>query len=121
MTFWTWAHLDILEKDELALPISRETPQMKVNALPKPGDVISNSLGMKFAWVPPSTFLMGSEKNEPGRSDDELQRKATLTKGCYMGVYTVTQEEWQAVTGSNPSYFKSETSLPVEMVKWDDC
>jgi formylglycine-generating enzyme required for sulfatase activity len=38
-----------------------------------------------------------------------------------MGVYTVTQEEWQAVMGNNPSKFKGEKNLPVERVSWDDC
>ena len=44
-----------------------------------------------------------------------------LTKGFYMGVNTVTQEEWKAVMGNNPSEFKGEKNLPVEMVSWDDC
>ncbi len=38
-----------------------------------------------------------------------------------MGVYAVTQEEWQAVMGNNPSEFKGEKNLPVETVSWDDC
>ena len=38
-----------------------------------------------------------------------------------LGVYTVTQEEWQAVMGKNPSFFKGEKNLPVENVSWDDC
>ena len=38
-----------------------------------------------------------------------------------MGVYTVTQEQWQAVMGNNPSKFKGEKNLPVEKVSWDDC
>ena len=37
------------------------------------------------------------------------------------GVYTVTQEQWQAVMGNNPSHFKGEKNLPVEKVSWDDC
>src|SRR4051794_21501213 len=38
-----------------------------------------------------------------------------------MGVYAVTQEEWQAVMGNNPSFFnKGETKLPVERVRWED-
>ena len=38
-----------------------------------------------------------------------------------MGVYTVTQEQWQEVMGKNPSHFKGEKNLPVEQVSWDDC
>src|SRR5262249_17785546 len=44
----------------------------------KPGEIITNSLGMKFAWIPPGTFLMGSPKNEQSRLD-ETQHKVTLT------------------------------------------
>ena len=67
---------------------------------------------------------MGSPKEEKERqrnTTDETQHKVTLTKGFYMGVYTVTQEEWQAVMGNNPSKFKGEKNLPVETVSWDDC
>jgi sulfatase modifying factor 1 len=81
----------------------------------------TNSIGMKFVWIPPGTFMMGSPKEEKERFDNETQHKVTLTKGFYMGVYTVTQEEWQAVMGKNPSFFKGEKNLPVEQVSWDDC
>ena len=53
-----------------------------------------NSIGMRFVWIPPSNFMMGSPANEAGRDKGEIQHKVTLTKGFYMGVYTVTQEEW---------------------------
>ena len=51
---------------------------------------------MKFVWIPPGNFMMGSPKEEKERRDNEIQHKVTLTKGFYMGVYAVTQEEWQA-------------------------
>jgi formylglycine-generating enzyme required for sulfatase activity len=86
----------------------------------KAGDVYTNSLGMKFAWIPPGTFLMGSPANEPERSDDETQHKVTLTKGFHLGIHQVTQAQWQAVMGDNPSNFKGD-NLPVEQVTWDDC
>src|SRR4051794_16087123 len=66
----------------------------------------TNGLGMKFVWIPPGTFMMGSPKEEKERQPNEIQHKVTLTKGFYMGVNTVTQEEWQAVMGNNPSDFK---------------
>jgi formylglycine-generating enzyme required for sulfatase activity len=86
-----------------------------------PSKNYTNSLGMKFVWIPPGTFLMGSPKEEKGRDANETQHKVTLTKGFYMGVYTVTQEEWQAVMGNNPSGLKGEENLPVEQVSWNDC
>src|ERR1019366_4506347 len=60
-------------------------------------------------------------KEEKERGDGETQHKVTLTKGFYMGVYTVTQEEWQAVMGNNPSHFTGAKNLPVENVSWNDC
>ena len=87
----------------------------------KPSKDFTNSLGMKFTWIPPGTFLMGSPGNEVERDNDEIPHKVTLTKGFYMGVHLVTQEQWQTIMGSNPSKFKGEKKLPVEMVSWEDC
>jgi formylglycine-generating enzyme len=81
----------------------------------------NNGLGMKFVWIPPGSFMMGSPKEEKERDFDETQHKVTLTKGFYMGVYTVTQEQWQGVMAKNPSHFKGEKNLPVDNVSWEDC
>ena len=81
----------------------------------------TNSLGMKFVWIPPGNFMMGSPKEEKLPNDNQTQHKVTLTKGFYMGVYTVTQEQWKEIMGKNPSFFKGEKNLPVEQVSWDDC
>lgn len=93
-----------------------------VHAQPKdPPKNFTNSIGMKFVWIPPGSFMMGSPQEEDERGDNETQHKVTLTKGFYMGVYTVTQEQWQTVMGNNPSEFTDEKNLPVERVSWDDC
>jgi formylglycine-generating enzyme required for sulfatase activity len=81
----------------------------------------TNSIGMKFVWIPPGTFMMGSPKEEKGRVRDETQHKVTLSKGYYMSVHLVTQEQWKEVMGNNPSNFKGEKNLPVETVSWEDC
>lgn len=70
--------------------------------------------------IPPGKFRMGSPDSEKGRSDDEKQHEVTLTKPYYMGKYEVTQEQWKAVMGDNPSRYKGE-NLPVENVSWKDC
>lgn len=87
----------------------------------KPGEIFTNSLGMKFAWIPPGTFVMGSPEDEEERNEDETQHRVKLPKGFYMTVFAVTQEEWQSVMGNNPSFCKGEKNLPVETVSWDDC
>jgi uncharacterized protein (TIGR02996 family) len=85
------------------------------------GPFWTNSIGMRFACIPPGTFLMGSPEAEEGRSADETQHTVTLTKGLWMGVHPVTQEQWQDVMGNNPSHFKHAKNLPVEQVSWEDC
>src|SRR4051794_30390808 len=57
---------------------------------------ITNSLGMRFVWIPPGSFRMGDLANDTIR-DDETPHKVTLTKGFYMGMYAVTQEQWTEI------------------------
>ena len=64
----------------------------------------TNSIGMKFVWIPPGSFMMGSPKEEKERRVNETQHKVTLSKGFYMGVYTVTQEQ-QFPVGDDRSMF----------------
>jgi uncharacterized protein (TIGR02996 family) len=84
------------------------------------GPFWTNSVGMKFAWIPPGVFLMGSPDTEPERGDNETQHRVRLTKGVWLGLHPVTQAQWQAVLGKKPSRFKGK-DLPVERVSWDDC
>ena len=80
---------------------------------------ITNSIGMKMVWIAPGEFVMGSPASERERGNDEGQHRVRLSRGFYLGVYEVTQRQWQAVMGSNPSRFKGQ-DLPVEMVSWND-
>ena len=64
---------------------------------------------------------MGSPSSEEGRSDFEAQHQVTLTRGFYLQTTEVTQGEWQAVMGNNPSFFTScGSDCPVEQVSWLD-
>ena len=74
---------------------------------------------MELQLIPVGTFLMGSPKKEKGRHNDETRHEVTLTQPFLIGKYPVTQAQWQAVMGSNPSYFQGD-NLPVEHVSWDD-
>ena len=85
-----------------------------------PPKSFTNSIGMKFFWIPPGNFLMGSPKEEKQRNGNEHQHKVTLTKGFYLGVSTVTQEQWKEFMDKNPSAFAGEKNRPVETVSWDD-
>jgi len=74
---------------------------------------------LDMIWIEPGTFTMGSPEDELGRKDDETQHEVTLTRGYWLGKYEVTQAQYNAVVGKNPSYFKG-ADLPVEEVSWDD-
>jgi formylglycine-generating enzyme required for sulfatase activity len=74
------------------------------------------NLDMKFAWVPPGAFQMGGN----AYSGEKPVHRVKLTKGFYLGVTPVTQAQWQAVMGNNPSRFRGD-DRPVEQVSWDDC
>jgi uncharacterized protein (TIGR02996 family) len=84
------------------------------------GPFWTNSIGMRFAWIPPGVFLMGSPESEPEREDHETQHLVRLTKGLWLGVHPVTQAQWEAVMGTNPSRLKA-ADMPVEAVSWADC
>lgn len=80
----------------------------------------TNSLGMDFVLVPPGVFLMGSpDSDEDAREDERPQHLVTISQPLYLGRYPVTQAQWQAVMGKNPSAFQGE-NRPVERVTWED-
>jgi len=81
---------------------------------------LGNEVTMKLVRIPAGQFLIGSPESEKDRGRDETQHEVTISRPFYMGVYEVTQAQWQAVMGMNPSRFKGD-NRPVERVSWDDC
>ena len=81
---------------------------------------LGNGTNLEMVLIPAGKFMMGSPASEVGRKDNETQHEVTITKPFYMGKYEVTQEQWQAVMGSNPSSVKG-ARLPVTNVSWNDC
>ncbi len=77
-----------------------------------------NSIGMEFCLIPAGSFMMGSPDGV-GFSNEHPQHRVTITRPFYMGKYLVTQAQYQAVMGKNPSYFKG-ADRPVEQVSWHD-
>ena len=61
--------------------------------------------------------MMGSPDSEPNHQSDEKQFQVTLTKGYWLAKYELTQAQWKAVMGTDPSHFKGD-NLPVEMIYW---
>ncbi len=93
---------------------------------------VTNSIGMKLVLIPAGKFLMGSPQDEKERDTDEEQHEVSITKPFYLGVYVVTQAEYEKVMGNNPSWFSAKgdgkdevkdmdtSRFPVENVSWDD-
>ena len=81
--------------------------------------VTVNGVEFAFRWCPAGTFTMGAPTSEEGLYN-ETQHEVTLTKGFWMLETEVTQKQWKAVMGTNPSFFKGD-DLPVESVSWNDC
>ena len=71
----------------------------------------------RLCKVPKGSFIMGSPATEVGRGSNEAQHMVTLTTDFWMADSEVTQQQWQSLMGSNPSYFKGEAQ-PVEQVSW---
>jgi formylglycine-generating enzyme required for sulfatase activity len=78
---------------------------------------LGGGVSMTFALIPAGSFVMG---DEAGNANEKPAHKVTLSKPFYLGQHEVTQEQWQAVMGSNPSQFTGP-KLPVERVTWADC
>ena len=83
-------------------------------------DILGKGIKVEMVLIPAEKFKMGSPTKEDCRNDDEMQHEVTLTKSYYLGKYAVTQEQWKAVMGDNPSDTKG-AKVPVTDVSWDDC
>lgn len=114
---------------EKALPAKREISAAQRKLLPpKPPDPeielfepfaaekkltveLAPGVTLEFVRIPPGTFRMG---------DGRLGNRVTITKAFYIGRCEVTQEQWTAVMGSNPSRLSVGPKHPVERIDWDD-
>ena len=93
-------------------PVSPPTPQLQAGE----SRVFD---GMEFAWIPAGEFQMGSSSAEAG-NDERPVTRVKISRGYWLGRHEVTQSEWQAAIGTNPSHFSGCGSCPVENVSWDD-
>jgi formylglycine-generating enzyme required for sulfatase activity len=96
-----------------------------IQATGLPWRVRDNGTGIEMLLIPPGTFQMGCSASSNWEcSDSELPlHGVTLTNPFYLGRYEVTQAQWTAKMGSNPSRFQGyadSSSRPVEQVSWND-
>jgi formylglycine-generating enzyme required for sulfatase activity len=82
---------------------------------------LGGGVKLEMVLIPAGEFMMGSPDSDRGAANDEKpQHRVRITQPFYMGKYPVTQEQWTAVMGDNPSFFKGPKN-PVEWVSWEDC
>ncbi len=121
---------------ELELAASKDTAAKRTTT-PWTGKEIAVDLGsgvkLEMVWIPAGEFRMGSPTSDKeAQRWEKPQHGVWITRPFYLGKYPVTQEQWQAVMGSNPAFYspdgggklqvagKHTTRLPVESVSWND-
>ena len=100
----------------------RQAEQAKPDVLPNELAVdLGDGIKPEMVLIPAGDFMMGSPDSVQDASGYERpQHRVRITKPFYLGKYPVTQEQWEAAMGSNPSWFKGPKN-PVEQVSWEDC
>jgi formylglycine-generating enzyme required for sulfatase activity len=111
--FWSVAEAAFAQeaKKEASLQES-----IKANA-PQTALDLGKGVKLELVLIRPGSFMMG---DGTGGDDEKPVHKVTLTKPFYIGKYKVTQPQWEALMGSNPSIAKDPKN-PVERVSWEDC
>jgi formylglycine-generating enzyme required for sulfatase activity len=138
--FETGFRVSIVQLD----PQPKPAPEPMPNPTPLPPGILVNSIGMRLAPIPAGKFLMGSPVDEPYRpwmgrdeADYEEQHPVTIREPFYLGVYLVTQGQYEQIMGGAPGYkpsyfshegggkdkvqlFKDTKQFPRETVGWED-
>ena len=106
-----------LDKGDFIFPLAPPVqPPVTFPLPPELPPTLVNNLGMKFVLIPAGEFTQGSEESAAVRPP----HRVTISQPFYLGKYEVTQGEWLAVTGKNPSHFSEYANLPAENVSWNE-
>jgi formylglycine-generating enzyme required for sulfatase activity len=82
---------------------------------------LGGGVKIELVLIPAGEFMMGSpDSDKDAERDEKPQHRVRITKPFYLGKYEVTQEQWEAMMGSNPSESEGPKN-PVEKVSWADC
>ncbi|MGB8686510.1 MAG: SUMF1/EgtB/PvdO family nonheme iron enzyme [Microcoleus sp.] len=102
-------HFEIITVNNRGQEVSRQPGKASQKV-----EKLGNWVNLEMVYIPGGTFQMGSSES----SSEQPLRQVTV-KPFYLGKYPITQEQWEAVMGNNPSEFKG-AKRPVEQVSWDD-
>ena len=78
---------------------------------------LGNGITLDMVLIPEGEFMMGAPEDELESLDSERPQHKVSVPTFFMGRYPVTQEQWQAIMGNNPSAFKGD-KRPVESISW---
>jgi formylglycine-generating enzyme required for sulfatase activity len=100
----------------------RQEADSKTNGPPKELTMdLGRGVKLEMVLIPAGEFLMGSpDSDKDANAGEKPQHRVRIIKPFYLSKYLVTQEQWKAVMGGNPSEFTGPKN-PVETVSWDDC
>ncbi|WP_242030278.1 formylglycine-generating enzyme family protein, partial [Microcystis wesenbergii] len=107
-------------------PLPKVAPPAPSSPPPPPAKLtpftenLPNRVTLEMVSLPAGQFLMGSPHSDPDAASDEKPQHQVKVNSFAIGKYPVTQAQYEAVMGTNPSYFKNNPQNPVEKVSWDD-
>jgi formylglycine-generating enzyme required for sulfatase activity len=100
---------------------NNEPPIVESSSSNSPKKTITNSIGIKFQYIPEGEFMMGlSPGDSNGWEDEKPSHRVEISHPFYIGRYPVTQEEWTRVMGDKPFYFQNAgRTAPAEYISWN--
>jgi uncharacterized protein (TIGR02996 family) len=117
----------------LRSPLEKRVRELLASGIKPCAPSIENSVGMRLVLIPPGLFWMGSRAAaDPPQTDEVPRHLVRITRPFFLGATPVTQEQYEAVTGSNPSYYRpggpasdevkghDTRRWPVESVSYND-
>ena len=112
----------VLEQTPNAAVVTDSAVRAQIVASGFPWRVQDNSSGIEMVLIPAGTFIMGcsASNTEACNVHEKPTHQVTLTQPFYLGKTEVTQAQWQAKLGINPSYFRGNPNNPVEQVSWNE-
>ncbi|MDJ0569631.1 MAG: formylglycine-generating enzyme family protein [Pleurocapsa sp. MO_192.B19] len=82
-------------------------------------ETLSDDIKLEMVLIPEGEFMMGAPETELELRNSERPQHKVNVPTFFMGRYPITQEQWQAIMGNNPSEFKGD-KRPVENISWED-
>jgi formylglycine-generating enzyme required for sulfatase activity len=112
---WVGEKITVLQKPSEIVPLFPSTSKLVSYQ-----ETLAGGIKLDMVTLPAGSFMMGSPASDPDAESDEKPQHQVKLKSFSIGQYPVTQEQYQAVMGNNPSNFKNNPKNPVEMVSWNE-